>query len=189
MKGVTEFIRTTLVGGLLVVVPVYLTALLLMKTVVGLLAIVAPVTSAIPDTVYLRNAAAIAILVLLCFVAGLVVRTRPGQRAMLALDRNVLEKVPGYNLLRSLTGRVEALVPAFLVEELDDGSCTVFVPAVPTPAAGSLYIMPRERVHLVDVPFTTAVSVITHWGTGAGQLIKGLHRASGQASTTPRSLT
>jgi hypothetical protein len=30
----------------------------------------------------------------------------------------------------------EALVPAFIIEELDDGRFTVFVPSVPTPFAG-----------------------------------------------------
>ena len=31
----------------------------------------------------------------------------------------------------------EALVPAFIIEELDDGSFTVFVPSAPTPVAGA----------------------------------------------------
>ena len=48
----------------------------------------------------------------------------------------------------------DALVPAFIVEELDDGRFTVFVPSVPTPFAGAVYILSRERVHLVDIPFT-----------------------------------
>ncbi|NJN39821.1 MAG: hypothetical protein HC807_01725 [Gammaproteobacteria bacterium] len=64
----------------------------------------------------------------------------------------------------------DALVPAFIVEEHADGQFTVFVPSVPTPAAGAIYILPRERVHLVDVPFTTAASVISKWGAGARDL-------------------
>ena len=61
----------------------------------------------------------------------------------------------------------DALVPAFVVEEHEDGRYTVFVPSIPTPAAGAVYILPRERVHLVDVPFPRAVSVISKWGAGS----------------------
>ena len=46
----------------------------------------------------------------------------------------------------------EALVPALIVEELENGSFTVLVPSVPTPMAGAVYILPPERVHPVDVP-------------------------------------
>lgn len=193
MRRLAEFTKTTLVGGLLVVLPLYLSLLLLVKTGAGLMAIVSPVTAQIPATVHLRALVAVLILVAACFLAGLVVRTGPGLRAKNALERTLLERIPGYRLLRGLAGRVtgmqedstfavalveieEALVPAFIVEELADGSYTVFVPSVPTPAAGAVYIMARHRVHPVDVPFATAVSVISKWGMGAGVLVEALHR-------------
>lgn len=47
----------------------------------------------------------------------------------------------------------DGLVPAFIVEELVDGRVTVFVPSVPTPFAGGVQILSRERVHLVDILF------------------------------------
>jgi hypothetical protein len=75
----------------------------------------------------------------------------------------------------------EALVPAFVVEELDDGRCTVFVPSVPTPLAGSIYILSPERVHPLNVPFTQAVKIITRWGSGSKDLVaamRGEHRSS-----------
>jgi uncharacterized membrane protein len=50
----------------------------------------------------------------------------------------------------------------------------VLVPSVPTPAAGSLYILPRQRVHWVDVPVTEAIAVITRWGTGTSKLLKAM---------------
>lgn len=189
IRSVAEFVRTTLVGGLLVVFPLYVSVLLLAKTVAGLLALVSPVTNQIPTTVHWRALVAWLIVLAACFVAGVIVRTGPGLRAKLAIEKAVLEKIPGYSLVRGLAGRVtgtqqdstfavclveieEALVPAFIVEELADGSYTVFVPSVPTPAAGSVYIMPRERVHPLDVPFATGVSVISKWGTGAGILLQ-----------------
>jgi uncharacterized membrane protein len=98
------------------------------------------------------------------------------------------ERLPGYSLLRSLTHRLagdgeentwkpvlveleDALVPAFIIEELDDGRFTVFVPSVPTPLAGAVYVLSRERVHILDVPFTQAVSSISRWGAGSKDLV------------------
>ena len=68
----------------------------------------------------------------------------------------------------------DALVPAFVVEEHDDGAFTVFVPSVPTPAAGAIYILPKERVHIVDIPFHKALTVISKWGAGTRDLVKAM---------------
>ena len=191
MKGLAELTKTTLVGGLLVLLPIYLSILLLAKTFSGIIALLSPVTAAIPAGVQFRQVAAILIVLAACLAAGIVVRTRPGQRAKHALERSVLERIPGYALVRGLADRVsgderegafrpalvemdDGLAPAFIIEELDDGRCTVLVPSVPTPAAGSLFILPRTRVHPIDVPFTQVVKVISNWGAGAGGLARGV---------------
>jgi uncharacterized membrane protein len=191
MKGLAELLKTTLIGGLLVVLPIYLSILLLAKTLGGVLALLSPVTAAIPAGAQFRQAVAILIVLAVCLVVGLLVRTGVGMRARDAFERSVLEKIPGYTLVRGLAKRVsgdqsegtfrpalveleDALSPAFIIEELDDGRYTVLVPSVPTPAAGALFILPRERVHPVDVPFTQAVKVITKWGVGAGALARGV---------------
>jgi uncharacterized membrane protein len=145
----------------------------------------------IPAGAQFRQAIAIVIALAVCLVAGLVVRTGLGLRAKNALERSVLERIPGYGLVRGLTERMspdggggafqpalveleDALSPGFIIEELEDGRYTVLVPSVPTPAAGSLFILPRERVHPLDVPFTQAVKVISKWGEGAGALARGI---------------
>jgi len=58
----------------------------------------------------------------------------------------------------------DALVPAFIIEEHDDGRFTVFVPSIPTALAGAVYVLNRTRVHPIDVPFTQAVQSISRWG-------------------------
>jgi uncharacterized membrane protein len=65
----------------------------------------------------------------------------------------------------------DALVPAFIIEELEDGRLTVFVPSVPTPFAGAVYVLGRERVHPVDVPFTQAIRAVSRWGSGSKELV------------------
>ena len=194
MKVLAEFTKTTLIGGVLVILPIYVTILLLLKAVNGLLALLSPVTAQLPAGVQFRHVAAILLLVAVCFVVGLAVRTGPGLRAKNVFEHVVLEKLPGYTFLRGLAKRLtgrseeqtlqpalveieEAMVPAFIVEELEDGSFTVLVPSAPTPMAGSLYILPADRVHPVDLPFTTAISVFTKWGTGAGEYVRAMKEA------------
>jgi uncharacterized membrane protein len=192
MKALVEFLKTTLIGGLLIVVPVYLTLLLLGKALKGMVALLGPIVALLPERVHhFGQILAIVLVVLVCFVLGLIARTGLGRRAIEAFERRVLERMPGFAMLRSVVRRVsgssddaqfqpvlveieEALTPAFIVEELDDDRLVVLVPSVPTPAAGSLYIMPRQRVHWVDVPVTEAVAVITRWGTGTSKLLKAM---------------
>ena len=191
MKGLAELTKTTLIGGVLIVLPIYLSILMVAKTLSVIVALLAPVTATIPAGAQFRQLIAVLIVLAVCFVAGIVVRTGAGLRAKNAFERSVLEKIPGYELVRGLTARVsgderegafrpalveieDALSPGFIIEELEDGRYTVLVPSVPTPAAGALFILPRERVHPVDVPFTQAVKVISKWGAGAGELAKGV---------------
>lgn len=203
MRTLAEFTKTTLIGGVLVVLPIYIAVLLLAKTVSGLLALLAPVTEHIPATVEFRQIVAILLIVMICFVIGLIVRTGPGLRAQNAFEHAILEKLPGYTFMRGVARRLtgsgeeqalqaalveieEALVPALIVEELADGSYTVLVPSAPTPMAGSIYILSRDRVHPVDIPFTKAIAVFSKWGTGAGEFVRAMNRdAAAQAAVPP----
>jgi uncharacterized membrane protein len=123
-----------------------------------------------------------------CFVVGAAVRTRAGRAVRERVEMSLFGRLPGYALFRSLTQRLagkseenawkpalaeieDALVPAFIVEELDDGRYTVFVPSVPTPFAGAVYILNRDRVHPIDVPFTHAVRSVSRWGEGSRELV------------------
>jgi uncharacterized membrane protein len=191
MRTLAEFAKTTLIGGLLIILPVYVAVLLLLKAVKGLLELLGPVARSLPAAVEFPQAAAIVLLVAFCFVIGLVVRTQYGLRAKNAFEHVVLDKLPGYTFFRGLAKRLtgqsedhklepalveieEALVPALIVEKLEDGSYTVLVPSVPTPMAGSLYILPPERVHPVDISLTKAIGVFTKWGTGAGDFVRAM---------------
>ena len=70
----------------------------------------------------------------------------------------------------------DALVPAFIIEELEDGRYTIFVPSIPTPLAGAVYILNRKRVHPLNVPFTEALKAISRWGSGTKDLVAAMER-------------
>ena len=103
MKTLIEFVKMTLIGGLLIVLPIWLTALLLLKAVNGVLEVLRPIAKLLPQDFVGENIVALLLLLLICFVTGLLVRTQFGQRVGQRLEQRVLERVPGYTLLRGLT--------------------------------------------------------------------------------------
>lgn len=192
MKLAREFITSTVVGGLFVVVPVYLAVLLLLKGMQSVGALVKPIAAMLPDWMPAEGFISLLLVLAICFVVGMAVRTKTGLAVRERMEV-LFEKLPGYGLLRSLTQRLagdtdqeawkpalveieDALVPAFIIEEFEDGRFTVFVPSIPTPFAGAVYILDAKRVHLVDVPFTQAVRSISRWGSGSRDLVAAMRK-------------
>jgi uncharacterized membrane protein len=188
MKFAREFVANALIGGALVVLPLYLAVLLLLKGMQAVVGLVRPVAKLLPEWMPAENMLALLLVLIVCFVVGLAVRTRTGRSIRSRMEASVFGKIPGYGMLRGLTQRMageagedvwkpafaeieDALVPAFIIEAHDDGRLTVFIPSVPTPFAGAVYILDGSRVHPVDVPFVQAIQSISKWGSGSKELI------------------
>jgi uncharacterized membrane protein len=179
---------SALVGGLLVVLPLYLAVLLLLKAMQSVVGLVRPLAVLLPEWLPAEHALSLLLVLIVCFLIGVAVRTAIGRAIRARIEQSLFGRIPGYTLLRSLTQQVagtaqqhvwkpalaeieDALVPAFIIEEFADGRFTVFVPSVPTPVSGAVYILGRDRVHPLDVPFTEAIKPITRWGSGARELV------------------
>lgn len=195
-----EFIKSTLISGVLVILPLGLVAVVVLKIVGMIQPLAMPLMERLPHGMRFPTVIALVLLFLACLVAGLLAQTRAGRSAGTSLEDAILNRIPGYSMVRSLTrriGNVEesekfapafaelegALVPAFVVEEHADGRYTVFVPSSPTPGVGAIYIIPRERVHLVDLPFLKAVKCVSSWGVGSMELLGAMRHT--QESTRP----
>jgi len=185
-------IKSVFLTGLLIVFPAWLATLLFLKVLLHLRGLVKPITVAMPDGVNHPMPWSILAFVLTCFAVGLLFHTAIGKLAGRAIEQTVLNKIPGYSSLRNIANQVAdfeseegfkpalieiedgCLTPAFLIETHDCGRSTVFVPSVPTPMAGSILIMPSERVHPVDVPVPTMMKCISKWGTGSSQILSAM---------------
>jgi len=188
MKESLIFVTKTLGRGLLIVIPIYLALLLMLKAMSSVAKLVRPLSQIFPDWVPAEKALSLLLVLVICFLIGLAVRSRQGQRVHELTEKTLFERIPGYAVLRSLTNRMagdendvawrpafaeieEALVPAFIIEEFEDGRYTVFVPSIPTPLAGAVYVLEARRVHPVDVPLTQQLRVVARWGSGAKSLV------------------
>jgi uncharacterized membrane protein len=200
MKQFLKFVASALAAGVLVVVPIYLAVLLLLKAMQSLVGLVRPFAMLLPEWLPAEEVLSLLAVLVVCFLIGVAVRTRTGRLARERIEKSLFERIPGYALFRSLSQRLageeqenvwkpalveieDALVPAFIIEELEDGRFTVFVPSVPTPLAGTVYVLSRARVHPLDVPFTQAVRAVSRWGSGSKDLVAAMNAREAMQSS------
>jgi len=187
VKRMIEFIKTTLLGGILVIAPVAAIVLILAKVAKALRTMLEPIADKLTGSVQFPYLVEIISVIAICFVAGLLIRTATGRFVGGIVERYVFEKFPGYTLIKALMGRSvggtmdqtavpalaemeEGLVPALIVERHDDGYVTVFVPSPPVPTVGQAYVFESSKVHPVDMSLPKFVSCITRWGVGAQEM-------------------
>ena len=188
MRRFGEFVLSSLVRGLLIIIPLYLAVLLLLKAMKSLAGLVRPLAMLLPEWIPAEKLLSLLLVLLVCFLVGASLRTRAGRSVRERIEKSLFEKIPGYALIRSLTQRMagkddesawkpalveieDALVPGFIIEEHEDERFTVFVPSVPTPFAGAVYVLDRARVHPLNVPFTQAIKAVSKWGSGSKELV------------------
>jgi uncharacterized membrane protein len=188
MKYAMSFTLRAVISGLLILLPLYLAVLLLIKAASSVVKLIQPMALLMPDWVPGELFLSLLLVLFICFLVGVTVRTQVGKSLRNRFEKSLFERIPGYALLRSLTQQIaggggdnvwkpalfesdEGLLPAFIIEQLDDGRYTVFVPSIPTPLAGAVYVCDASRVHPLDVPFTDALRTVSKWGSGAKDLV------------------
>ena len=193
MKDLANFFKTTVLGGFFVVLPIAVLLILvdqMLSMVDGLVEPIAELfaVETVGGVEIALVLSALAIL-LLCFIAGLVIRTRLGTRILHQVEGSILNRVPGYTLLKNLTQRFstteatrtvvlarihaeDAWCFAFVADELEDDRVVVFVPMAPTPTIGTLYVLPRENVREIAAGTGATMNCLMQWGIGAGDLVK-----------------
>jgi len=199
MKNAFSFLAKTILSGFLIIIPLYLAVLLLLKAMATVGKLVVPFTKLLPEWVPADQLLSLLLVLLICFLIGGTVKTPAGRKTRNKIESKFFERIPGYALVRSLTQQLagstrdnvwkpvlaeieEALVPAFIIEEFEDGRFTVFVPSIPTPLAGAVYILESNRVHSMDVQFTDALRVISRWGSGAKDIVLAMERKESSKS-------
>ena len=194
MRQLLGFVRTTLIGGLLYLVPIIVLLVILGKAAQIVRQVSPPVIRMVESAhlghILTPQVVAILILVLFCFAAGLFARTAVAKRIGRSLDSKVMANLPGYALIKSVgenlagvdtsnvrepvMARIEdAWQIAFIVDRLDDGHLAVYVPGVPVARFGSLYFMTPEKVKPLSIPLKSALQTLQSMGVGSRELLRG----------------
>jgi uncharacterized membrane protein len=189
MQGIYRFLKSTLIGGLVVLVPVVVLGAIVIWVVQTALQAITPVFEWLPDKsvagVSLTALAAVLGLVLGCFLAGLFAQTAIIQRLGDKADRLALF-VPGYALMKhvgaDLVG-IERKHPArtvlvrleaswqlgFQLDTLPDGRLVVFIPGVPRALVGTLHIVAADRVQVLALSVSAALDALSRLGIGLAE--------------------
>ena len=189
MQRVFEFLKSTIVGGLLVLVPLGLLAFVAVKAFEIARDAASPVLAALPvrsvGGVSLAVLLAVVALLALCFFAGLVARTTLTRRLVKGVENLVLTTVPGYALMKNVGENLVGVEGAdrrktvvvrfeassrvgFWMDTLPDGRVVVFLPNAPNAMTGELHLCPPDRVEVLEVSITAALDCLGCLGIGFG---------------------
>jgi len=194
MNRFKEFVKSTVLGGLLVILPLAIFFFALTWIFGLVLSAISPLTNIVMQKSPLQGIVAdilvVALLIAVCFSVGAIVRTKLGKWLYLFVESNVFLRVPGYSLIKETVFQFlgnkkspfssvalvqifgnETLVSAFITDEHKDGTRTVFVPTGPNPTSGNIYHLPKDLVHPVDVSVEDAMRSIISCGAGSSTFI------------------
>ena len=194
MKSAWTFVKTALLGGLVVILPAAIIASVFAWIYGVVTRLIQPITSILTARSsmgkFVADLLVIGIIVGLCFALGLAVRTAAGRFLQLAVESRLARFAPGYRLVKDtillFLGRKKSpfaavalvqiygspsLATAFVTEEHGDGTYTVFVPTSPNPTSGLVFHLDREHVQRVDVGVEEAMRSVIACGAGSSALL------------------
>jgi uncharacterized membrane protein len=106
MKKFGEFVVSVFIGGLLIVIPIYLSVLLLLKAMQSVAGLARPFAMLLPEWFPAEHLLSRLIVLIICFLIGVAFRTRAGRAIRERIEKSLFERIPGYALFRSLTQRL-----------------------------------------------------------------------------------
>lgn len=192
---IRNFLNTTVMGGFIVVLPIVLTFFFLRWLFNLVSGLISPLTGVVMAGSQIQKLVAdflvVLIIVAVCFLIGLSVKTRLGLFVYRQVEKRILRIAPGYSLFRETIkqflgqkrrpfSRValvrvfenSAMMTAFVTDEHPDGSFTVFVPSGLNPTSGLIFHLQKEFVHPVEVSVEETIRSIISCGAGSKSLIE-----------------
>lgn len=187
-----QFVKATLMTGLIFLVPVVILAWLVAKGAKLLHGLAQPLAALLPiKTVaglVVVDVIAIALLILACFLGGLLARVSTASRFVKRAETGVLWRIPGYALVKGLTDSLDKTAskrsmtpvlvhfddysqPGFEVDRLPDGRRVVYLPSAPDPRAGSIAVVSGDRVEAMPITFIAATRLLRELGRGMGSAL------------------
>ncbi|HEY1195458.1 DUF502 domain-containing protein [Flavobacterium sp.] len=193
MKSILKIIKATFLGGILFLAPLVVLLLILEKGYGIIQKVTLPLVNNLPRIhvlgIALQELVGIIIIILICFLAGLLAKTSKAKKLIQKLEDGILSFVPGYSFMKSMNENIMGieskenlkviLVPtdagwqfAFLIEQIDENNFTVFVPDAPNPWSGSVVFVEKKDIKEVDMSQKQALACIRKLGFGSKELLK-----------------
>ena len=187
-----KFLKTTLLGGLFILLPLMLLWMGL-KEIAGLLvAMATPIADMVPGQ-YFENLAApgvVAIILIIAasFLLGLAARSASLSKIGHNIENSILNRVPMYRMLKVISSALidsdagdvkPALVtdgkgggdPCYVIEKHDDGRATVLLPWSPASFAGSIKIVQQSDLEFLACSLDEFSRSLSQIGVGVEECL------------------
>ena len=189
-----NFLKTTVLGGVLFLVPVVVLIAILEKALGVAQKVAVPLADALfrgtfaHAHAYVSDLLALGLILVSCFLAGLAAKTSFARKSVDALEKKVLAKVPTYDsmkskflaTLQSQSQEGGAMRPvlarfedswqiAFEVERIPGGIITIYVPGAPDPWSGSVCYMTEDRIQSIDPAMSPVLKTLKDLGKGSNE--------------------
>lgn len=193
MTRIVDFLKTTIIGGLVFLVPLVLVLMVLKRAFEMASKVATPVVAHFPAHqvagIAIGTLAAVLLLMLVAFAAGLAARTDTGRAMTRWVGESFLGAMPQYRVVTSMAegltkieqgkGLRPALVSTegawqlcYVLEEMRRGWVAVFIPQAPTPLSGNVLYVPSERVRRLDINIGEAMQLVKQMGAGSAESLK-----------------
>ncbi|MFM7708976.1 MAG: hypothetical protein ACKO9D_13370 [Gammaproteobacteria bacterium] len=193
MKKIAIFVKDTLVGGVLFLLPAALVLWFAEKALPLARTLMKPVEGLFPGHIVAQFALgtllAVLAMLLVAFLAGLLARTPPGQRFIAWVENSIVGSFPRYRMVKSvLEGQgggdgipdvQPVLVPAgegwrigLKFESIDGGWASVFLPNSPKVQTGSIVLLPESSLRPLDLPLAETTLLLSRLGSGSGAALR-----------------
>jgi uncharacterized membrane protein len=191
-SSISSAAKATLIGGIVFLIPGFVAFFVLGKVFKMLRSLAVAVGPRLGISGMLGGVlldlAAIAALLLVCFLAGLVARRATAQRLRTKVDQVLLGSFPGYALAKGLMENMQqsqeaatSFVPvlvrfddywqvAFETDRTPGGIVAAYLPGAPNPWSGSVVFVLTERVRKLPVSATEALKINRALGKGSEAL-------------------
>jgi uncharacterized membrane protein len=184
-----QFAKTSIVGGLIFMVPLVILVVVGAKAEGLVRRLARPLDEWLPmHTIWgvaVADTVAIVAVVLACFLGGMLARVSFADRFVKKAESGVLWRIPGYSFIKALTDSLDghahesSMRPvlvhfddysqlAFEIDRLADGRRVIYIPSAPDPRAGAVLLMDAERVEAVAMTFVGATRSLRALGRGMG---------------------
>lgn len=186
-----KFIITTAIGGLLFLVPLAFVVIVFGKAYKIMAAVAKPLSERLPvDSIAgvgLIEILAIVLMLLACFLAGLLARGAAARALYRKLDGVLSELIPGYTWTKTVvhnlggethTDQFKPVLVAFddqtqvaFEMERGEGLVVVFIPGSPDVRSGSVAYVTPDRVRPLETSLLAVNRIMKHMGKGAAALL------------------
>ena len=194
MKTIWNFIKTTVIGGLLFLVPLVILIVVLIQAFGLMLQVAEPIGELIPiesiGGVALANIIVVLLILVICFIAGLFATKRVFTRFQDYIESKILMKIPGYALVKGITNSLKMgeeaskdFLPVlvrladfeqlgFEIERAGNDKAVVYLPGSPNPWSGTVVMTNVNRVQRLDISVPDALAFMERLGMGSAVLAK-----------------